>query len=160
MLVVMKRVSTVIEMVAISEPVGTGFRWTHQVVVAPFGHGGVLELATIKTPHIGGVAEFYRLIGGKLELVASFPGGYSSHVNGIRNLDMASAGDFDGDGNVELLVPSCDRQSLVALRRSEDGITEVWQLSLGSPVATNLVAVEIQDGIENRIGLGVVTTDG
>ena len=70
------------------------------------------------------------------------------------------AGDFDGDGNVELLVPSCDRQSLVALCRSEDGITEVWQLSLSSPLATNLAAVEIQDGVENRIGLGVVTTDG
>lgn len=46
------------------------------------------------------------------------------------------------------------------MRRSEDGITEVWQLSLSSPLATNLVAVEIQDGVENRIGLGVVTTDG
>ena len=38
---------------------------------------------------------------------------------------MASAGDFDGDGNVELLVPSRDRQSLAALRRSEDGVAEV-----------------------------------
>ena len=73
---------------------------------------------------------------------------------------MASAGDFDGDGNLELLVPSRDRQSLAALRRSEDGITEVWQLSLGSPLATNLATVEIPDGAENRIGLGVVTTDG
>ena len=103
MLVVMKRVGTIVEVVAVSEPTGTGFRWTHQVAVAPFGPDDAMELATIKTPHIGGVAEFYRLAEGKLELVASLPGNYSSHVNGSRNLDMASAGDFDGDGNVELL---------------------------------------------------------
>jgi hypothetical protein len=106
------------------------------------------------------VAEFYRLDGGKLELVASLPGGYSSHVNGTRNLDMASAGDFDGDGTVELLVPSRDRQSLVALHRTEGGVVEAWQLLLGSPLATNLAGVEIQDGPENKIGLGVVTTAG
>ena len=114
-LIVMKRVGTGLAVAGVSEPIGMGFRWTHQVAVAPFGPDGELELVTIKTPHIGGVAEFYRLTNGILERVASLSGGYSSHVIGSRNLDMALAADFDGDGKVELLVPSRDRQSLCRL---------------------------------------------
>ncbi|MCI0803366.1 MAG: hypothetical protein J4N96_02850, partial [Chloroflexi bacterium] len=117
-------------------------------------------LATIRTPHIGGVAEFYRLSDRKLERVASLSGGYSSHVNGSRNLDMAVAGDFDGDGNVELLVPSRNRLSLVALRRSGESVEEMWELWLGSPLATNLAGVVLPDGSDGRIILGAVTRDG
>jgi hypothetical protein len=40
-------------------PVGKGFRWRHQIAVAPFGPNGEIELAGVKTPHIGGVLEFY-----------------------------------------------------------------------------------------------------
>jgi len=119
-----------------------------------------MELATIKTPHIGGVAEFYSLTESGLELVASLAGGYSSHVNGSRNLDMALAADFDGDGNVELLVPSRDRKTLVALRRTGDSVAEAWQLPLDSQLATNLAAVELPDDSDSRISLGAVTADG
>ncbi len=159
-LIVIESGKTGMRIAAESEPIGTAFRWTHQVAVAPFGPNGEMELATIRTPHIGGVAEFYRLSDGKLERVASLSGGYSSHVNGSRNLDMAVAGDFDGDGNVELLVPSRNRLSLVALRRSGESVEEVWELWLGSPLATNLAGVALPDGSDGRIILGAVTRDG
>ena len=159
-LIVIENGKTGMRIAAESEPIGTAFRWTHQVAVAPFGPNGEMELATIRTPHIGGVAEFYRLSDGKLERVASLSGGYSSHVNGSRNLDMAVAGDFDGDGNVELLVPSRNRLSLVALRRSGESAEEVWELWLGSPLATNLAGVVLPDGSDGRIILGAVTRDG
>ena len=158
-LVAMKPTETGLKTVGISEPIGTGFRWTHQLAVAPFGPGGKMELATIKTPHIGGVAEFYSLGGGSLNLVASLAGGYSSHVNGSRNLDMAFAADFDGDGNVELLVPSRDRRTLVALRRTGEGVEEAWKLSLGSPLETNVAAVQLTYGSDDLIAIGVVTAD-
>jgi hypothetical protein len=58
MLIVMKRVDSVIQVVGVSDPVGTGFRWTHQVAVAPFGPGGAIELATIRTPHIAAWPSF------------------------------------------------------------------------------------------------------
>ncbi len=73
---------------------------------------------------------------------------------------MAIAGDFDGDGNVELLVPSRNRMALVALRRSGNSVGEVWELWLGSPLATNLVGIELPDGSDGRISLGAVTRDG
>ena len=58
MLIVMKRVDSVIQVVGVSDPVGTGFRWTHQVAVAPFGPGGAIELATIRTPRIAAWPSF------------------------------------------------------------------------------------------------------
>ncbi len=67
------------------------------------------------------------------------------------------AGDFDGDGSVELLVPSRDQTSLIALRRIGDTVEEVWELELGARLSTNLAVVETDDG---RLSLGAGTEDG
>ncbi|MBT3995827.1 MAG: hypothetical protein HOF01_08515 [Chloroflexi bacterium] len=146
-----------LNIVAESDPVGTGFRWLHQIAVAPVGPNGEIEIAVVETPHVGGIAKFYRLDGDRLELVASKAGGYMSHVNGSRNLDQAVAGDFDGDGAVELIVPSRDQKSLIALRRIGDSVEEVWELELDSRISTNLAVVETNDG---GLALGVGTEDG
>jgi hypothetical protein len=141
----------------VTHPIGTGFRWLHQIAVARLGPNGEIEIAAVKTPHIGGVAQFYRLEGARLEIVASHAGGYMAHVNGARNLDQAVTGDLDGDGNIELLVPSRDQKTLVALRRVGNTVEEVWELPLGARLATNLTTVESPDGV---ITLGAITEDG
>jgi hypothetical protein len=143
--------------IAESEPVGTGFRWLHQIAVAPFGPAGEIEIAVVETPHVGGIAKFYKLDGDKLVLTASEAGGYMSHLNGSRNLDQAVAGDFDGDGSVELLVPSRDQQTLIALRRVGDSIEEVWRLEMGSRLSSNLTVAETSDG---GLVIGAGTEDG
>lgn len=136
--------------------IGTGFRWRHQIAVAPFGPNGEMELAVIRTPHIGGIAEFYQFDGETVEIVATL-GGYTSHSFGSRNLDRAAAGDFDGDGRVELLVEAFDTYELVAIRRSADGAEEAWRISPGGSPRTNLAGVTLPDG---RMMLGVGRGDG
>jgi hypothetical protein len=131
--------------VAAGEAVGGGFRWRHQLAVAPFGPGGQPELAAVRTPHIGGTAEFYREREGRLERVATLSG-YSSHAIGSRNLDGGLAGDLDGDGRVELLVPTDDRSALAAVRRTGDGAVEPWRLSMGGRLRTNLFGLRLADG--------------
>jgi hypothetical protein len=131
--------------VAVGPAVGQGFRWRHQIAAAPFGPSGEIELADVLTPHIGGVVEFFRLDGGELALAAGLPG-YTSHVIRTRNLDLALAGDFDGDGAVELLVLNPARTELAAIARTDGGASEAWTLPLGGELATNLAAVETQDG--------------
>ena len=111
---------------------GQGNRWRHQIAVAPFGPQGETELAAVLTPHIGGVAEFYRLEGNTLRLTASLPG-YASHRYGSRNPDMAVAGDFDGDGRVELLVPDRSMSRLAAIRRTTAGAEEAYSVPLEEP---------------------------
>ena len=145
-LMVLKRSEGELKIVAESPTVGTGFRWMHQIAVAPFGPNGETEIAAVRTPHIGGIAQFYRMTDGELSLVASESGEYMSHVIRSRNLDQGVAGDFDGDGNVELVVPSRDQMSLIGLRRVNDGIEEVWSLELESRLSSNLAAVSLNDG--------------
>jgi hypothetical protein len=117
----------------------------HQLAVAPFGPGGELELAAVLTPHIGGHAEFFRLSGDRLELVAS-AAGFSSHVLGSRNLDIGLAGDFDGDGQVELVVPDQTLQTLNGVRRISQGADIAWTVPVGGRITTNLAAVTMAGG--------------
>lgn len=136
--------------------IGMGNRWRHQLAVAPFGPGGELEIADVLTPHIGGVVEFFQLNGDELLRTAAIRG-YSTHVIGSRNLDMAFAGDFDGDGRYELLVPTQDFRSLTAIRRTDDGVEEAWQIPIGERITTNIAAVVLSAG---NIVLGLGSADG
>jgi hypothetical protein len=140
------------EQIAAGPAIGTGYRWRHQLAVAPFGPDGELELVDVLTPHIGGVVEFYRLEGDTLRIVAQVRG-YISHVIRTRNLDMAAAGDFDGDERVELLLPSQARTELGGIRRTVDGAEVAWTVAVEGVVSTNLAAVTLADG-SMAIGLG------
>jgi hypothetical protein len=136
--------------------IGRGNRWRHQLAVAPFAVDKENELVEVLTPHIGGIVQFYRLNGNSLDVVASISG-YTSHRIGLRNLDMAAVGDFDGDGGIELLLPDDTMRSVGAIRRTADGAEVAWTLPIGgSRVATNLAAVLN----ENASGVGVGREDG
>ncbi|GAB4157309.1 MAG: hypothetical protein Fur0021_26100 [Candidatus Promineifilaceae bacterium] len=133
------------ETLAVGPAAGQGFRWRHQIAVAPFGPDGELELAAVLTPHLDGVVEFYQWQGSSLQIVANLPG-YTSHVMGTRNLDMAAAADFDGDGRVELLLPTPDRLALGAVQHTANGAATMWTLPLPAPLQSNLAVVQRQDG--------------
>ena len=132
--------------------IGLGYRWRHQIAVAPFGPNGELELVDVLTPHIGGVVEFYQLEDDELRIVAQVPG-YTSHIIGSRNLDMALAGDFDGDDHVEVLLPNQDRTELAGIQRTDDGAVVAWTLGLEGRLNSNLAAVTLKSG-EMVVGAG------
>jgi hypothetical protein len=134
----------------------TGNRWRHQLCVAPFGPDGEVELAAVETPHIGGTARFHRRDGDEFSVVASHRG-VSSHAYGSRNLDGALAGDLDGDGAVELLVPTDARDELLALRRTDGGVETAWRLDVGGELASNLAGVS---GPEDSLAVAAAGSDG
>jgi len=143
------------DQLAAGPAVGRSNRWRHQIAVAPLGVNGELELAEVLTPHIGGIAGFYRLDGESLNLVAQ-QAGVTSHTIGSRNLDMGIAGDLDGDGQPELVVFDQSFTDLTAMRRTVDGIEIAWQTPVGGKAATNLASVNLDGGIS----LGVGRDDG
>lgn len=143
------------DQLAAGPAVGRSNRWLHQIAVAPLGVNGELELAEVLTPHIGGIAGFYRLDGESLNLVAQ-QAGVTSHTIGSRNLDMGIAGDLDGDGQPELVVFDQSFTDLTAMRRTVDGIEIAWQTPVGGKAATNLASVNLDGGIS----LGVGRDDG
>lgn len=108
------------------------------------------------TPHLGGGVQFYRLNGNSLDVVARLTG-YTSHQIGSRNLDMAAAGDFDGDGRLELLLPDNGFLRLEAIQRSAQGAEVVWTVQTGAQMTTNLATTKLVGG---GMAVGIGRADG
>ncbi len=136
--------------------IGRGNRWRHQLSAAPFGPAGQFEIAATLTPHIGGALEFFRLSGGSLKRVATFPG-VTTHSLGSRNLDQTAAGDFNGDGRSEVLAMDLERRAVVAVGRDEEGARELWRLDAGGEIVSNFAPVEL---LGDRLALAAGTADG
>lgn len=98
-------------LLARSEPIGLGRRWRNQLAVAPLGPAGEVEIVDVRTPHIGGTVQYFRLNGDGLELIENIAG-FSTHVIGSRNLDMGVAADADGNGTLDIVVPSDSHDEL------------------------------------------------
>ncbi len=146
------------EIIAQGEPIGTGYRWRHQIAAAPIGPNREMEIVDVLTPHIGGVVEFFRLEGENLVKVAELSG-YTSHVIHTRNLDLAFVGDLDADGLLELLLPKQDLSSLGILQRSESGVEVVGEAPLEGGLSSNLAAIPLPDGgmsVAAGMGSGVL----
>jgi hypothetical protein len=122
---------------AVGRANGRGFRWKHLVGAGEIGPSGEREIVGVATPHIGGVVEYYRDRGERLEVVHQRPG-YSSHAIGSPNLAMAAIADFTGDARPDLLVPSQNRRSLEVIARTADGSRVAARRDLSSEVTSNL----------------------
>lgn len=134
-------------LVAAGPFIGAPQKWRHVLAAGPFGPGGETEIAVTRTPHFGPRIEFYEpnLDEGELRLAAARPG-YTSHRIYTRNLDAARAGDFDGDGRWELLVPDESYTGLGAIRHEEDGARVAWTLPIGGTLVTNLASATNWEG--------------
>jgi VCBS repeat protein len=123
------------EFVRIAEtaPIGRSARWLNPAAIADFTGDGRLEAAIVKTPHIGGTLEFWRLTGGKLSRIAGLSG-FSNHVIGSRELGLAAVGDVDGNGIVDLVLPAADRRALVAVSLAGGRAKVLGREALPAPV--------------------------
>ncbi len=133
------------EPIAAGPAVGQGSRWRHQLAAGAFGPDASIGLLEVLTPHLGKVANYYRMEAAGLLIDASLPG-YSSHLIGSRNLDMALATDLDGDGLLELLVPTGDLRALAALGLRGPDLVELFRLDLDGRLSTNLSGLGLSDG--------------
>ena len=146
--------------VAETDPIGQGNRWRNLLAVAPIGPDGDTEIIDVRTPHIGGTLQFFRVEGSRMELVAS-AGTYSTHTIGSRNLDLGIVSDANGDGRLDVVLPTRDMTELAVVTRddaAEGGTREVGRVELGGKLVTNLAAGEGPDGVGYAVGLdgGVV----
>ena len=66
---------------------------------------------------------------------------------------MAAAGDFDGDGRMELLLPEQSRTELGAIRGTQSGAEVAWTVPPDGRVVTNLAAVTLSNGML-AVGVG------
>jgi hypothetical protein len=130
-----------------SPAIGQGGRWWHQIAWGPFGPAGENELVAVRSPHVDATVQFLRLNPETNTLdVAAEITGFTSHVIGTRNLDMAVAGDFNGDGQPELVIPSADRTAVAGIQHTAEGAQVVWSQPLDGRLVTNLAPATLPNG--------------
>lgn len=142
--------------IAEGPPAGRGYLWRHLLAAAPFGGGSEMNIIDNLTPHIEGITGFYGWDSEDgLFLVSSAPGA-SSHRLASRNLDRVIAGDLDGDGFIEVLLPSQTGEILIAFRFLNGSAVAAWNLALGAEMTTNLAGITLPDG-RLAIGFGLAS---
>jgi hypothetical protein len=137
-------------LLAETDPIGRGNRWRNLLAVAPIGPDGTTEVIDIQTPHIGGILQFFGFDGhGKLKRVA-FTEPYSTHSIGSCNLDLGIGSDADGDGQLDVLLPTQGRQILAVVTRDDatpSGTRAIFRFSLSTPtLTTNISAQQASSG--------------
>ncbi len=146
------------EWLAASAPIGQGNRWRNQLAIVPTGPDGQLEAVDVLTPHLNATVEYFQLNDNTLERVAA-QAGYTSHYLGSPNLDLGIAADFDGDGNVEILLTDKPTGTLLGAIRRGDGAENAivaWELALDGGLLTNIAAFSDVNG---HISVGVGTSE-
>lgn len=138
-------------LIAESDPIGQGRRWRNQLGVGPVGPDGSVEIVDVRTPHIGGTVQYFRLIGDRLDRVAASSPDYTSHSIGSRNLDLGLMVAID-DGPRGVLIPTKDRQTLVFLTRDDEGVTPTQHVELPAEIVTNLAGVDGASGAYVAVG--------
>ena len=99
------------EIVAETPPSGAPNMWLAPAAIADFLGDGQMAVAIVRQPHMVGQLELWSLRDGHLVKTGDMPD-FSNHAIGSRAIGMSVAADFDGDGVIDLALPSLDRMRL------------------------------------------------
>lgn len=90
---------------------GRANRWLNIAGIADFAGSGTPQVAFVRTPHIGGNLHFYQYNNGAFASVGKMSG-FSNHVIGSHEMRLSAVTDIDGNGTLDIALPSNDRRSL------------------------------------------------
>lgn len=99
------------EIVAETPPLGSANRWLNPAAIGDFNGDGKTDIALVRQPHVVGELELWTFADGRLRKTSTLSG-VSNHIIGSRALRMSAAADFDGDGIMDIALPSLDRSRL------------------------------------------------
>jgi FG-GAP-like repeat len=142
-----------IEIVAETTPIGMPFRWLNPAGAADFDGDGILDLALVLTPHIGGVLQVWTARGGKLVQTYELDD-VSNHVVRSAHLSLSAVADFNGDGRPDLAIPSQDRRRLRFLSFAQGRVTEFASVDLLAPASENFTLVIKGGRPAVQVGIG------
>jgi hypothetical protein len=97
-----------------SQGIGLANRWLNIAGFGDFTGRGKVEIAAVITPHLAGSLRIYEIRGGSVAEIARIDG-YTNHVNGTRQLDLAKLADINGDGATDIMLPRIDGSGTAAV---------------------------------------------
>jgi hypothetical protein len=131
-----------IEPLAESPAIGQPNRWLNPAGAADFDGDGIVEIAHVETPHIGGVLRVFELGADGLRLEHSAPG-FSNHAIGSRVLDMSAVVDWNADGVPDLALPDADRRRMRIVTLAGGAFAELAEIPHDTPIATAVIATDL-----------------
>jgi len=121
-------------------PIGRPSRWLNSIDVADFDGDGAPEAATVITPHIGGILQFYSMRGDML-VEEGAERGFSNYFIGSRALGLSAVFDADGDGVPDIALPDVRRRALRIMTFAAGAIGELANLGLPSRVMNSFTGL-------------------
>ncbi|WP_299615933.1 VCBS repeat-containing protein [Pelagibius sp.] len=129
----------------------TAHRWLNPVGAADFDGDGVLEVAYVETPHIGGVLRIFSRQGDRLVQEAEAYG-FSNHAIGSRALVLSAILDADGDGLPEILLPDARRRALRVVGFVDGALRERAVLALDAQIVGDFRLADLDgNGLEGVV---------
>lgn len=101
------------------DEIGRPNRWLNIAAIYDLDQDGILEIAWIQTPHIGGILKVAKFEPGTLRLVAQ-TSVYSNHSIGESNLCLSVVA--QRDDVTTLYVPTQDRREIVGFQFADESL--------------------------------------
>ena len=135
--------------------IGLSNRWLNIAGIASFLGRRGKEIAFVQTPHIGGTLFFYEFAEDKLKRVGSLDG-FSNHLIGSKEMRLSAVADINGDGRLDLALPSDDRRTLRIVGFSKGALSDLAFANLPSGIDRAIAVkgtgrrLRFVVGLENR----------
>ncbi|MEL7465939.1 MAG: VCBS repeat-containing protein [Pseudomonadota bacterium] len=133
--------------------IGTPNRWLNIAAIEDLNGDGLMEIAFVKTPHIGGTLRVFSYRDGALRLLDE-ERGFSNHAIGDREMRLSAIMDADGDGRLDVAVPDAERRALRIMALDGDELREIASIATPRRIAS---AILVEDrGFVLRLNDGSV----
>ena len=132
--------------------IGRAHRWLNIAGIADFDGRPGLEIAFVRTPHIGGTLFFYEYREGMLIQIGAMED-FSNHVIGSPELRLSAIADVNSDGKADLALPSHNRRMLRLISFEHGGPIALAAIALPGRIDKAIAAQGSGQNTEFTVGL-------